>query len=115
MKGSLRKMLAESNVGAIGIGVLLFWSIDSALWALWGPLYRAAKFVFTAVAILDIPYFSLTLTAEDRLTLFITYTYLFHSLAYLTAANLLSRWVYGEGPLATLSKCRAELARRTCA
>lgn len=53
----LRKILADSHVSAIAIAVLLFWALDSAFWALWGPLSRATSFLFKAVAILDIPYF----------------------------------------------------------
>jgi hypothetical protein len=113
VKPSLRKILADSHVSAVAIAVLLFWSLDSAFWALWGPLSRAASFFFTAVTILDIPYFSRTLTIRDRFTLFATFLHLFNSFVYLAAAGLLSRWVYGMGPLRSLSKYRTILARRT--
>jgi hypothetical protein len=111
VKSSLRKILAESHVSAIAIAVLLFWSLDSAFRALLGPLFRAVTFLFTAVAILDIPYFSRTLTIADRFTLIITSAYLFNALVYLTAAGLLSRWVYGLGPLRSLSIYRTKLVR----
>lgn len=39
MKPSLRKILADSHVSAIAIAVLLFWSLDSALWAFWGAAF----------------------------------------------------------------------------
>ena len=112
VKLSLRKILADSHVSAVAIAVLLFRSLDSAFWALWGPLSRVVSFLFTAVAILDIPYFSYTLDLKDRFTLFFTFSYLFNSLVYLAAAGLLSRWVYGIGPLCSLSKYRTRLARR---
>ncbi len=113
VRPSLRKVLADSHVSAVAVAVLLFWSLDSAFWALWGPLYRAASFLFTAVAILDIPYFSRTLTFADRSMLFVTFLYLFYSFAYLAAAGLLSRWVYGTGPFRSLSKYyRTGLPRR---
>jgi hypothetical protein len=111
VNSSLRKILADSHVSAVAIAVLLFWSLDSAFWALWGPVSRAVGFLFMAVAILGIPYFSRTLTIADRFTLFITFSSLFNSLVYLTAAGLLSRWVYGMGPLRSLSKYRTKLAR----
>jgi hypothetical protein len=109
---SLRKILADSHVSAVAIAVLLFRSLDSAFWALWGPLSRAASFLFKAVAILDIPYFTRTLTIRDRFTLFITFLHLFYSLVYLAAAGLLSRWVYGMSPLRSLNKYRTILATR---
>jgi hypothetical protein len=111
VKSSLRQTLADSHVSAIAVAVLLFWSLDSAFWALWGPVSRAVGFLLMAVAILDIPYFSRTLTIADRFTLFITFSSLFNSLVYLTAAGLLSRWAYGMGPLRSLSKYRTKLAR----
>lgn len=111
VKSSLRKILADSHISAVAISVLLFWSLDSAFWALCGPVSRAVGFLFTAVAILDIPYFSRTLTIVDRFTLFVTFSSLFNSLVYLTAAGLLSRWVYGMGPLRSLSKYHTKLAR----
>jgi hypothetical protein len=111
VKSSLRKILADSHVSAVAIAVLLFWSLDSAFRALLGPLFRAVSFLFTAVAILDIPYFSRTLTIDDRFTLIVTFAYLFNSLVYLAAAGLLSRWVYGLGPLRSLTIYRTKLVR----
>ena len=111
VKSSLRTILADSHVSAVAIAVLLFWSLDSAFWALWGPVSGAVGFLFAAVAILDIPYFSRTLTIADRFALFSTFSSLFNSLVYLTAAGFLSRWVYGMGPLRSLSKYRTKLAR----
>ena len=111
VKSSLRTILADSHVSAVAIAVLLFWSLDSAFWALWGPVSRAVGLLSMAVAILGIPYFSRTLTIADRFTLFITFSSLFNSLFFLAAAGLLSRWVYGMGPLRSLSKYRTKLAR----
>ena len=109
VKYSLRKILADSHVAAIAIAVLLFWSLDSAFRALLFPLFRAVTFLFTAVAILDIPYFSRTLTFIDSVTLLVTFSNLFSSLVCLTAAGLLSRWVYGLGPLRSLTIYRTKL------
>ena len=113
MKPSFRQILADSHVSAIAIAVLLFWSLDSAFWALWGPISRVASFLFTAVAILDIPYVSHNLTLVDRFLWFTTLLHFFDSLVYLAAAELLSYWVYGIGPLRSLATYRTKLARRT--
>jgi hypothetical protein len=112
VKPSLRQILVDSHVSAVAIAVLLFLSLDSAFWALWLPLSPAANFLFTAMAILDIPYHSRTLTLTDRFSLFIAFSYLFNCFVYLAAARLLSRWVYGMGPLRSLSMYRTRLARR---
>jgi len=109
---SLREILAESHISAVAVAVLLLWSIASGFQALWGPLSHAASFVFTAVAILDIPYISPTRTFADRLELINSAQFLFDSLISFAAACLLSRWVYGVGPLRSLRTCRTELARR---
>lgn len=112
MKLSLRGILADSHISAVAIAVLLFWSLDSLFWALWGPLSRAVGFLFTAVAILDIPYFSRTFTTVDHFMLFVTFSHLFNSFVGLASACLLSRWVYGVGPLRCLNKYGTRLTRR---
>jgi hypothetical protein len=108
----LREVLGESYIGAVAIAVLLFWSIELVLWALWGPCYRAVEFIFTAIAILGIPYSSHGFTMPDWLLVFRTISYLFSALAFFAAAWVLSRWVY-ERPLGALMQCRARLARRS--
>ena len=112
VKSSFRKILADSHVATVAIAVLLLWSLDSAMWALWNPVSRATKFLFTAVAILDIPYFTPALTGEDRITLFISFSYLLNSFVCMAAAWLLSRWVYGIGPLRCMSKYGPIVTRR---
>jgi hypothetical protein len=96
---SLRKILADSHVSAVAIAVLLYRSLDYAIWVLWGPL---------SLGIFTFPNFP----RADRFTLFTTFSYLFYSVVCLAAAGLLSRWVYGMGPLRSLSKYRTMLARR---
>jgi hypothetical protein len=112
VKTSFREILADSHISAVAIAVLLLWSLELAANALWGPLSVAARFLFTAVAILDIPYHSPTLTRVDRLMWIATGFYLFKASMSLAAGWLLSRWVYGVGPLRSVSKYRANLARR---
>jgi hypothetical protein len=112
VKLSVRQVLAESHIAAVAIAVLLFWSLYYAFVALWGPLYRAAEFLFTAVAILGIPYSVGTFTFSDRIMLFTTGSYPYGALLSFVAAWLLSRWVYGVGPFRGFSECRDRLARR---
>jgi hypothetical protein len=66
MRFSLRQALRDSHVSAVAIAVLLFWSFKWIIDGLWEPFSRLAKFLFTAVAILDIPFISPTLDAADR-------------------------------------------------
>ena len=110
MKRSLRVALAESHVAAVAIAVLLLWSLDGAFRALWDPALSAARFLFTAVAIFDIPYFSPTFTMVDQLMLVTTLSY--SAIVSFSAAWLLSRWVYGAGPLRTLTSYRSQLTGR---
>ena len=112
MKPSLREILADSHVAAVAVAVLLLFSMDSGFRALWGPLFRVGSFVFTAVAILGIPYFDRGLSIVDRFMMLTTFSYLFGSASSLGAALFLSRWVYGVGPLDCLRAYRTKLARR---
>lgn len=109
MKPSLRKTLADYHVSAVAIAVLLFWALYWGFTALWSPLAHAAGFLFRAVAILGIPFGSFTYTGADRLMFTTTLAFLFNAFVCLAAAWLLSRWVYGTGPLRSLRKCGTKL------
>ncbi|MBI3406202.1 MAG: hypothetical protein HY046_12185 [Acidobacteria bacterium] len=111
MRPSLRETLADSHISAVAIAVLLALSINYGVRGLLIPIGDAAVFLFTAVAILDIPYF--TLTGADGLVLTATLTFLFNAFVCFAAAWLLSRWSYGKGPLRSLNKYRTILARRS--
>ena len=106
MNRSLRQTLADSHVAAVAILLLLFWSFQWTIEALWEPVSRLAKFLFTAVAILDIPYISPTFDAPDRFMLIDTCLFLFFALSSITAAWLLSQCTYGEGPFRSLGRYR---------
>lgn len=112
VKPSLREILADSHISAVAIAVLILWSLEWAFRALWGPLSSVIGFLATAVAILDIPYFSTTLDVTDRFMLITTFSYLLGALTGFASAWFLSRWVYGVGPLRSLSHCRTRLTRR---
>jgi len=74
------------------------------------PLLGLIGYLTMTIAILDIPYFSYTVA--DRLTLYGAVAYAFNAAVTLTAAWLLSRWAYGVGPLAALSRYRTISRRR---
>jgi hypothetical protein len=106
MKLSLRQTLADSHVSAIAIALLLFWSLKWGIEALWEPFSRLVKFLFTAVAILDIPYVSPTIDVTDRLMFINACFFFFYAISSIAAAWLLSHWVYGEGPFRSLRRYR---------
>jgi hypothetical protein len=108
-KPGLRDMLATSHVAAVAIAIFLIWSIDGFCQALWRPLSGILNLLATAVAILDVPYYSSTSTMKDRLDLDTALTFLGFAMFFLFAAWILSRWVYGMGPLRSLGECRSKL------
>jgi hypothetical protein len=112
VKSSVRLVLADSYVAAIAVSVLLLSSIDATFRAVWPIVSQVVTYVFTAIAIFDIPYFSSTFTVADRLTLISTFTYLYGAATSLLAAWLLSRWVCGVGPLRFLIEHRNRLVGR---
>jgi hypothetical protein len=104
---SLRRILAETHVAAVAIAIFLIWSLDSFFQALWWPLFRAVSYLLTAIAILDVPYFSF-----NRSQLLIALLNLSNAFIDFAAAWLLSRWVYREGPFRSLSNFRVRFFRR---
>lgn len=110
MRPSLRQVLADSHVAAVAIALFLLWSLDSAFSAVWPPVFDALSYVFTAIAILDIPYGSLT-AAGRRSMLILGLAYAYSCIVSLSAAWLLSKWIYGVGPLRALMSFRGKLRR----
>ncbi|HEX6505314.1 MAG TPA: hypothetical protein VF011_18875 [Terriglobales bacterium] len=111
MKRSLREVLADSHVGAVALAVLIFWFLDGIFEALWPLLAHAGNFLITAVAILDIPYFSPTLTLLDRSMLIFLCFYLYSAIISISAAWLLSKWLHSTTPLRALAAYRTKLRR----
>jgi hypothetical protein len=103
MRHSLRQTLADSHVAAVTIAVLILWSLDGAFRAAWEPVSHMLAFLFTAVAILDIPYFPRMLTPAGRSMLIMAATYLYGAVVSFAAAWLLSQWVYKAGPIRLLA------------
>jgi hypothetical protein len=110
VKPNLRQILAESHISAVAIAVLLLWSMVFAFRALLVPSLQVTEYLFTAAAIRAIPFAS-PFTSADRVMLFVRIEYLFNTLANFSAAWLLARWVYGEGPLRCFGRYRARVWR----
>jgi hypothetical protein len=108
VKPDLREILARSHVAAIAIVVLLLSSFGSLVRAIATPFPDVADYVATAVAILAAPAGSVT----DRITLAIAAAHLVDGCIALVAAGLLSRWVYGVGPLRSLSMYQTKTTRK---
>lgn len=113
MKPSLREILAESRVSIVGIAVLLLSFLDLGFRALWGPLWRLVTFLFTAVAILDIPYIPHNLGLVDRTMLFSASLNAAQAMLYLVAAFVLSYWVHGAGPFHSLARWHIPLKKES--
>lgn len=112
MNRPLRQVLADTHVAAVTIALLLLWALDMAVRGLWDPVYRVGEFLFTAIAIWDIPYLSPSPTTIDRLTLISSGYLLYGSIVSLAAASLLSHRVYGMGPVSLLIAYRTRLSGR---
>lgn len=111
LKSSLRTVLAESHVSDVAIAALLLHSLNSAFLALWLPISRAATFICTAIAILDVPYYSRTLNAVDRMQLTELWGNFISALSAVASAWVLSRWIHGVGPIRSLTLSCKRLTR----
>ena len=109
---TMRSALAQSHVAALAIAVLLISSVESLCQALWPLFSRILEFIFTAVAILNIPYIDSSLIVRYSATFAVTIAEVLYSLAGFTAAITVSRWVYGMGPFRSLIMVWANNLRR---
>jgi len=96
----------------VAVAVLLLWSFDSVLDALWDPIFSAISFLITAVALLGLPYIPPQFSFSQRSMLISTSFYLLEALICFAAAWILSHWVYGMSPLRSLKSYGERLARR---
>lgn len=112
MRTSIRQILADSHVSAVAIVVLLIWSVDFLLNAVWDPVLQAVSYLAAAVAILGLPTPPL-FTFARRTILITSVSYVFDAFVSFAAAWLLARWIYGAGPLSSLKYYRERLARRS--
>jgi hypothetical protein len=112
VKTSFRQILTDSHVSAVAIVVLLLWSLNYLLDAVWDPTLQAVSYLATAVAILGLPTPPL-FTFARRTMLITSISYVIYALISFAAAWFLARWVYGAGPLSSLKSYRERLARRS--
>lgn len=106
----LRDCLIRSHVAIVTVAVLLLWALHSAFMAVWPLLSRVCEFLFRAIAVQGLPYFSVT--AMDRSMLLISANYLYAALVTFAAAAIVSRSVYGVGSFRSLSVYRRKLRGR---
>ena len=111
MKPSLRETVANTHIAAVTIAVLLLWSLDDELHVLWEPIQRILIYLFTAVAILDIPYHSPVPGIVAQISLVTTTLYMLSAFTTFISAWLLSHWVYGVGPIRALTQTRNKLRK----
>jgi hypothetical protein len=116
VQASLRKVLIDSHVAAITIVVLIFYSavfFTKLAFAMSEPALEVVFYIATAVAIRGIPSAPVTRYYITDYLLPATLPNLLFALIALAGAWLLSSWVYGTGPLRTLSNYRNKLSRKT--
>ena len=114
MKLPFRQALTDSHISAVAIVILLVWSLEWTFQAVWEPFLRLAEFLITAVAIHDIPTIFPAPNFEERRIFLNACFYLFNALSTVAAAWLLSRWVYGTGPIRTLRSYRGAVLSIFC-
>jgi hypothetical protein len=106
VKRSLREILAESHIAAVMVAAFLSWSFYDIFQAFLPFIYNASNFVFTAIAILDIP------SSTFEISHSVMFAYLYSAVASLLAAHILSHWVYRLGPFTALACYWSKLAWR---
>ncbi len=111
MFASLRKTLLGSHVAAVMIATLLLASC-AAFYLAANRVVCHAVFFFQLIADHHLSTALWKLEYEDPDTLFTTLTCLFNGAAMVLAAWIVSRWVYGVGPLRCLGSYREKLTRK---
>lgn len=117
MKDSLRRVLVDSHVAPIAITLLLARSVFEGIDGLTPPIaysiLGATIFLITAVTERELPQISLSLSGPDLFILLKGLPHLVDAASCAFAAWLLSRWVYGQGPLCSLRIAWSQRPRRS--
>jgi len=103
MRIAVRGAVADSHVSAIATVILLVWSFEQAL---------QAVFLVVEKTIFDILTFSDVGHVTERLSLIVVFTRIFTAISSYAAAWLLSYWVYREAPFRSLTRYRNRVQRR---
>jgi hypothetical protein len=94
-------------VADVAIVWLLVQSLSLTFEVIWPPIGRAVGFVFMTIAILDIPYHSSGFSLAGRMELIQLSNSVISAFGAAASAWLISRWVYGAGPIRSLSvRCK---------
>jgi hypothetical protein len=118
VRPTLREVLADSHIAAVAVAVLLVWSIDWGSKALLSLLVLAFEISDSVLTIASMWWHDGVISFGSRdmffdQTLLVTaMKYLFWTVISVGAAWIMSRCVYGVGPLRTLITSRARVARR---
>jgi hypothetical protein len=116
VKSTFRGVLTDSHIAAVAIVVLLVSSITYGWLALSYLLVLAGVFLFSLASEVSTWWRDCLMlssgTLFDREFFVMALEYLFRSLVVFGAAWIVSRCVYGAGPLSSLSQYRARVARR---
>lgn len=117
MKSTLRKVLADSHVAPIAITLLLARCFNEVIFGSILPIaysiLGAITFLMTAIAEREFPLFSSSFGGSFLMRLSEGLFHLISAATCTAAAWLLSKWVYGLGPLPSLQIAWSERARRS--
>jgi len=118
VRPTLREVLADSHIAAVAVAMFLVWSIDWGSKALLSLLVFAFEISDSVLTIALMWWHGGTISFGsrdmffDQTLLVTTMQCLFWTVICVGAAWIISRWVYGVGPLRTLITSRARVARR---
>jgi hypothetical protein len=104
-------MLTESRVCDVAAAALLVKSFTTGIKILGPPLAHTFAFVFTAIAIRDVPYYSFALSGKDHLELVAMFANLIACITAAASAWALSRWTRNVGPIRSLNQWAITLRR----
>lgn len=110
MSRSFRQILAESDIAAIAISILILWAVADEIRALGPVLTSAACFMATAVAIRGVP----SGPFLGRIWQW-SVGFALEGIIYFGVAWVLSHWAYSVAPLRSLRECGSKIVRRNYA
>jgi hypothetical protein len=116
VKTSLRTILAESHVAPIAIAILMAQAIVEIFVGLATPirlmLVNPTVFFILWISERELPSTSILGDRADLFLLIDSIPNLFYSLAFAVAAWVLSRLIYGRGPIESLRYVGSQFSRR---
>lgn len=112
MRPTVREILADSNIASVAILLLLIRSIESGFRALGQPFVTSVEFLIEMVAIRGIPSYLGSFSLSYWISQLPTLSHFLNAGLNLSAAWVLSCWVFRVGPCRSLIECSAKFARR---